>query len=149
MGWFCWRLDWLWYLVVAFQTDWKWGVAFILFPPVAPLIFLVKHFKKAQVPVRVCLAGIVLAGAPAIYSRLVPIDLGEREQTVNGELHLTLTGWDKSDYSVIEHKANATVIQMANEDVTDEAMNHVSAATNLTELDISFFPSGGCRNCHR
>jgi len=132
----------IWYLIVAFRTDWRWGVSFILFPPIAPLIFLGKHYQRANVPVRVCLAGIVLAASPAIYTRLVPIDLGEREKMVDGELHLTLTGWDQKDYSVIEKKANVVVLQMANEDVTDETMKYVSAARQLRELDISFSQVG-------
>lgn len=132
----------IWYLIVAFRTNWKWGVAFILFPPIAPLIFLGKHYQLANAPVRVCLAGVLLAASPAIYTRLVPIDLGEREKIVDGELHLTLTGWDKQDYSVIEQKANVVVLQMANEDVTDETLKYVSAADQLRELDISFSQVG-------
>lgn len=132
----------IWYLIVAFRTNWKWGVAFILFPPIAPLVFLAKHYQRANAPVRVCLAGVVLAASPAIYTRLVPIDLGEREKIVDGELHLTLTGWDQKDYSVIEKKANAIVLQMANEDVTDETMQYVTAAEQLRELDISFSQVG-------
>jgi len=132
----------LWYLIVAFQTSWKWGVMFILFPPITPVVFLFKHFSKAKPPVGVCLAGALLVSSPMIYTRLVPVDLGEHEQIVEGELHLTLTGWDREDYSVIERKANATVLQMANKDVTDETMEYVSALTHLKELDISFSQVG-------
>ena len=54
----------------------------------------------------------------------VSIDLGPREKIVDRELHVTLTGWNRNtaDYVVLRSKPDIVVLQMANPDVTDLAM---------------------------
>jgi hypothetical protein len=65
------------------------------------------------------------------------IDLGPRERVVDGEMHITLTGWDQKDYSVLRAKNDATLLQMANSDVTDETLKLLKGMTKLRELDLS------------
>jgi hypothetical protein len=84
------------------------------------------------------LGGAVITTAllyPQIQERFFPA--GERERMVEGELHLTLTGWDKTDYSLLDERPDAVVVQMANPDVTDETLRHLSAMMILKELDLS------------
>ena len=67
------------------------------------------------------------------------INLGPREKTVNGELHITLTGWDKQtkDYALLARKPETVVLQMANADVTDDTLRHLSGLKRLQELDLN------------
>lgn len=95
-------------------------------------------FKAAKTPLVITAVGLLVAFSPAIFTRLIPIDLGPYEQTVDGERHLTLTGWDRKDYSVIAARPDTVVLQMANEDVTDETMRHLEGLSKLRELDLSF-----------
>ena len=55
------------------------------------------RWKHSVFPVLLVLLGVGAAAFPAVYSRLVPIDLGPFETRQNGELQLTLTGWDRKD----------------------------------------------------
>ena len=77
-----------------------------------------------------------MAGPP-LYVRLIPIDLGPRERLVGGEVHLTLTGWDRGDYSVLTRKPDAVILQMANPDVTDATLSYVKGMSRLRELDLN------------
>ena len=56
---------------------------------------------------------------------------------VEGELHLTLTGWDRRDYSLIARKPEVVVLQMANPDVDDATLRHLTGLTRLRELDLN------------
>ena len=50
-----------------------------------------------------CLSWLCLiAAVPAIYILCVRLDLGPREKLVDGQRHLTLTGWDRKDYSILK-----------------------------------------------
>jgi hypothetical protein len=65
------------------------------------------------------------------------LDLGERDKIVDGERHLTLTGWNKSDYSVLSLRPDTVVLQMANPDVTDATLDYLQSMTRLRELDLN------------
>jgi hypothetical protein len=56
---------------------------------------------------------------------------------VGNERHITLTGWDRSDYSILRNANDAAVVQMANMDVTDEALYHLVGMKKLKELDLN------------
>jgi len=56
---------------------------------------------------------------------------------VDGERHLTLTGWDRKDYAVLRTMGDAVVLQMANPDVTDPVLEHLEGMDRLRELDLS------------
>lgn len=81
--------------------------------------------------------GIVCLTLPAAITRLAPIDLGPHDVKVEGERHLTLTGWDQKDYSVLSRIPDAVVLQMANDDVTDSTLKYVAEMKSLRELDVA------------
>ncbi len=131
-------IGWFWLLVTAFKVRFLWGASVLLLPPVA-LLFLLRHGRRSLQPLGVLLlAGVVIAIPYGInaYQRYFP-DLGPREKIVEGELHLTLTGWDRKDYSVLQAKRNAVVLQMANADVDDHTLAYLQDLHQLRELDIS------------
>lgn len=65
------------------------------------------------------------------------LDLGPLETMVEGERHITLTGWDRKDYSILRRKTDVVVLQMANADVTDETLTLLNGLNRLKELDLS------------
>jgi hypothetical protein len=128
----------LWLLLRAFRQHWSWGLACFLFPPVM-LLFMDRHWKKAQTPVWLFFCGFILAAVPlglSIYEQHFP-DLNPREKAVDGEVHLTLTGSDQKDYSILQAKQNVVVLQMANPDVTDQTLEYLKGMDQLKELDLN------------
>jgi len=81
--------------------------------------------------------GIICLTLPAAITRFAPIDLGPHDVQVDGERHLTLTGWDQKDYAVLARIPDAVVLQMANEDVTDATLKYVAEMKSLRELDVA------------
>ena len=67
----------------------------------------------------------------------MPIDLGPREKIVDGQRHITLTGWDRKDYGFLGSKRDVVVLQMANPDVTDQTLEHLKGMNRLKELDLN------------
>jgi len=65
------------------------------------------------------------------------VGLGPHDKIVSGERHLTLTGWDRKDYSAIASSNDAIVLQMANPDVSDETLQYLTGMTQLRELDLN------------
>jgi hypothetical protein len=128
----------VWLLSRTFQASEPWGTAIFFVPPLA-LVYLLLSFRRTWGPACVLLLG---AGVVAIpygikYYQQQFLDLGERETTVAGELHVTLTGWNKDDYSILESRPQIVVLQMANHDVTDETLKYLPALTQLRELDLN------------
>lgn len=126
----------IWTVVVAFGISTVWGIV-ALFPPTT-IIFLLVHLRKHRGPVSLYLLAAVVAVIPLVLSRVEKsIDLGPYEKTVDGEIHLTLTGWDKEDYSVLKGRADVVVLQMANKDVTNETLTYLEGMEKLRELDLN------------
>lgn len=113
--------------------------------------FAIRH--RARCPISLFVLGFILAGgayAANLYGQAF-LDLGPRERIVDGERHLTLTGWDPSlswwdrwrsgkdrlDYSLIRDRPNLVVLQMANEDVNDGALANLLGQDHLRELDLN------------
>ena len=128
----------LWLLGRAFQASDLVGSILFFLPPLTPLYGLAA-LRRCWAPLLVFLLGVGLVVAPfGIRAYLFNyIDLGERVKQVNGETHVTLTGWDKKDYSVLEQYKDAAVVQMANADVTDDAVKHLKGMTKLRVLDLN------------
>lgn len=95
--------------------------------------------RKLRRPLYLLLLSIVTASAPIVINSIVSrfISLGPLNTIVAGERHLTLTGWDRHDYSLIASHNDTIVLQMANTDVTDETLQHIQGMTRLRELDLS------------
>lgn len=81
--------------------------------------------------------GIIGLTLPAAVTRLAPIDLGKHEARVDGERHVTLTGWDQTDYSILARMPDIVVLQMANPDVTDQTLGYLTEMKLLRELDVA------------
>jgi hypothetical protein len=104
--------------------------------------FLVRAFRrqpgrKKLRPLALVAAGFLVLSFPPTYNLLVPIDLGPRETFVNGQRHITLTGWDREDYSFLGSKKDVVVLQMANPDVTDHTLERLKGMQRLQELDLN------------
>jgi hypothetical protein len=80
---------------------------------------------------------ILVAFTPTLFTLFVPLDLGERDKLVNGQRHLTLTGWDRKDYSILAQKRDVVVLQMANPDVTDQTLELLKDMKVLQKLDLN------------
>ena len=95
--------------------------------------------KSLYAPLRLILISILLTALPiAVNSLMIRfVGLGPLDKTVSGERHLTLTGWDRNDYSIIASSSDAIVLQMANPDVTDETLQFLTGMTQLRELDLN------------
>jgi hypothetical protein len=131
---------WVWLAIVAFKVDKPWGLGVLLLPLLPHvLVFVLTHFRKSRAPLVVLLISGLLLGAPyaANYFNEKFGNLGPREKIVNGELHITLTGWGGTDYSFLEKKRDTVVLQMANPNVTDETLNYLRGMDRLRELDLN------------
>jgi hypothetical protein len=127
---------WVWLIVRAFQTRRTWGFASLAIPPVG-LVFAGRHPRKGILPLGVLALSLLIAAIPALYIHFVKLDLKARDKLVNGQRHLTLTGWDRKDYSLLRLNPDVVVLQMANPDVTDETLEAVREMKGLQELDLN------------
>jgi hypothetical protein len=124
-------------IIAAFRTHALWGFA-TLFVIGAPFFVLFKY-AQARRPVWIMASGVAIAAAPygVNFVQQHFIDLGPRDKIVDGERHLTLTGWDKKDYSVLRARPDTVVLQMANADVTDATLDYLKPMSQLRELDLN------------
>lgn len=127
-------------LVAAFRERLAWGLAVLFLPVAGASAFIVVHFRKSTRPLAVMLVGgLVIGGTYGVNYYLTRfVDLGPREKRVDGELHITLTGWDGTDYAILQARPDTVVLQMANEDVTDQTLEHLRGLGKLRELDLNF-----------
>jgi hypothetical protein len=105
------------------------------------LIVSIRRWPRSRWPLRLFLAGIALTAAPFAYTHLIePIIFHYFRPpyiaTVDGEIHVTLTGIPNYDYAKLSRFQDAAVLQMANPDVTDETLKRLGAFTQLKELDL-------------
>ena len=113
------------------------GLAVIAVGCLGLLIRAFRHWRKGLLPLGLIGLGLVITGFPPAYQLLVPIDLGPREKIVDGERHITLTGWDRKDYGFLGSKRDVVVLQMANPDVTDQTLERLQGMSALKELDLN------------
>jgi hypothetical protein len=128
-------LAWIWLIARAFLQRRAWGWSSLLLPP-AGLVFAARHRRRGAAPILLFVLAIVLAAVPAIYILCVQLDLGPRDKLVDGKRHVTLTGWDRGDYSILSLIKDASVLQMANPDVTDAVVAKLKDMRQLRELDL-------------
>lgn len=126
-----------WLLAAGFKQHFLWGLG-MLFPPLA-LVFIVRHFQRARRPVLVLvLASVVLATPYALsYYQRHFVKLGPHEQRVDGELRITLTGVKDFDYSSLQERHEAAVLQMANAEVDDRTLEYLRGMAQLRSLDLN------------
>lgn len=95
------------------------------------------RFRQVLLPAGLLLVGTLFLIGPAIVSHSMAVDLGPRETMVEGERHITLTGWDGSSYEFLAGKADTIVLQIGNADVTDATLELLSGMSQLRELDLN------------
>ncbi len=128
-------LVWIW--ILAWRVSWKWGLGLTLFAP-AGLVFIFRQFPRVKRPVYLLLLSALLIGIPfGVNAVAQRIDLGPRERMVDGERHITLTGWDQHDYSILKLRPDVVVLHMANADVTDATLENLRGLARLKELDLN------------
>jgi hypothetical protein len=131
-------IAWIWLLVLAFRTRLWWGLVSVFLPPML-IVFALAFWKKTRWPSILLVTGLLVGAVPfavnAVQERVV--GLGKYESQVNGEWHVTVTGWDQKDYSVLKTRHDAVVVQMANPDVTDQTLEILRDFQNLRELDLN------------
>ncbi len=126
-------------VIMAFYTSWKWGLLAFLFFPLAPFVYIIRS-RWALLPLAIVLLGVATVIAPLVIKE--KIDLGPHIKMVQGpdgneELRITLTGWDRDDYQALEEYPETAVLQMANEDVTDDTLKHLKGMAKLRVLGLS------------
>jgi hypothetical protein len=124
-------------LAAAFRYHLAWGLGTLLVVP-APF-FVLRHFRKALGAVLVMLLGAAVAVAPLVINRLHLFGAEEKpiEKVVEGEPTLTVTGLKDFDYATLKDKPYLEVLQMANEDVTDQTLEYLKGLKKLYKLDLS------------
>ncbi len=130
-------IAWIWLIIRAGQVHTGWGLATLLLAPIGVPAFVLACWRRARAPFFLGLLGLLLAGAAfglTHYSQRV--DLGPYETVENGQRHLTLTGWDRDDYSLLANQKDLVVLQMANPDVTDATLQLLKGMDRLEELDL-------------
>jgi len=95
------------------------------------------HWLPVRYTGSAVLLGLILILVSAANSRQEVVDLGPRLALVGGEKHITLTDWNGSGYAMLRAHPETTVLQLANTDVTDETLDHISVMANLRELDLN------------
>jgi hypothetical protein len=129
-------LAWLWATVLAFRLSRAWG--FVALFPATTMIFLLVKIRRARGPISLfLLAGVIALGTITYAEIQKRQSLGPYEAEVNGESHLTLTDWDRGDYSLLRQRPRVVVLQMANADVTNETLQYLDGMNELRELDLS------------
>src|SRR5262249_39017674 len=129
-------VGWIWMVVRAFRYEFGWGLAIVLLPPLA-VLFGLWHWRKGFLPLAMIALGLLIAGSPVLYTKLGPMDLGPWQTMDHGERHITLTGWDRKDYAILDSARDVSVLQMANGDVTDQTLEHLRGMDSLKELDLN------------
>ena len=118
----------------------KWlGVLAFFTAPFGPLIFGLFRFRLNKTALVLVLVGLVVGAIPFAADRGYELifGLGERERLIDGELHLTLTGWDREDYAgVLSRKQDTVVLEMGNADVTDDTLTLLADFSKLKELTL-------------
>jgi hypothetical protein len=128
----------VWLLHRAFEANQLWGTLLFFLPVLAPFYILVS-LRRTWGPLLLLLLGAAVVASPhgiRYYQRSF-VDLGERLKVVAGEQHVTLNGWDRTDYALLEQLPDTVVLQMANPDVTDETLKHLRGMSRLRELDLN------------
>jgi hypothetical protein len=113
------------------------GLAVVAVGCLGLVIRAFRHWRKGLAPLMLIGIGLIVTGFPPAYRLLVPIDLGPRERIVNGQRHLTLTGWDRDDYTFLGSKHDVAVLQMANPNVTDRTLELLKGMEILKDLDLN------------
>jgi hypothetical protein len=128
----------VWLLWRTFRASEAWGTVLFFLPVFVPVYVLIS-LRRSLAPALLMLlgAGVVASPHGIRYYQQRFLDLGERQALVDGEVHVTLTGWNRHDYSILEKIPDTVVLQMANADVKDETLAYLKDMSKLRELDLN------------
>jgi len=131
----------MWLIVNGWKTRRWLGVLLALTAYLGtPLIFGLIRFRQNKRPLIAVIAGVLLGTVPIATGHAYEFvfGIGERERVIDGQRHLTLTGWDRNDYEgFLSRKKDTVVLEMGNPDVTDETLHLLSQLTQLKELTLN------------
>jgi hypothetical protein len=129
---------WFGLLITGFRQRWFWGLANCL-PILGWGLFATFHLRRARWPLGMVLVGALLCGLAFAADRALEPVPNDPVVTIGSDRrpHLTLTGWTRHDYEIIRKYPQATVVQMANPDVTDATLEHLRGLADLRELDLN------------
>lgn len=124
-------------MALALEACFYTGVVMVLIGIVSACICWFRSKQRLPIPFAIFVLGIALVVGPGIVTRNLAVDLGPRDTMVQGERHVTLTGWDEESYAFLKDESDIVVLQMANSDVTDETLRLLRGHRDLRELDIN------------
>lgn len=125
-----------WLTLRAIRASKWWRIGYL--PPIS-LLYLVRGPGGVAAPLVVMLAGAAAVAAPFVVTRYVQPLLPRHpwERTVDGELHVTLTGLSDFPYSSLKSRPEISVLQIANPDVDDATLGYLVDLPRLHELDLN------------
>ena len=94
--------------------------------------------RRLLQPATLLAAGLVIGAVPFASQRayFAIYGLAERERIIDGERALTLTGWDRRDYSILATRPDVVILEMSNPDVSDETLELLRELPRLKELSL-------------
>lgn len=130
-------VGWIWLVIGAFREGFGWGLT-ALFPPTW-LVYIPFKWQRAHKPLLLLSLAVLVGLLPYLMAEYHKryASFGPREKIVDGELHITLTGWDGKDYNLLADRPDVVVLQMANKDVDDETLKIIANLKELKELDLT------------
>lgn len=126
----------VWIYIAAWRVSWKWGLGLTLFAPAA-VVFVPRNYARVKIPVALLVVATLLIGIPFAVNGMAGVSLKPRDKIVEQQRHITLTGSNQPDYAELKFQSDVVVLQMANADVTDEALQNLAGMTKLEELDLN------------
>jgi len=98
-----------------------------------------REARALLVPLALLGGGLVLGATPFAYQRVYRaiVGFGERERVIDGERAITLTDWDREDYSLLAERTDTVILELGNPDVSDETLELLLAMPQLRELTLN------------
>jgi hypothetical protein len=98
-----------------------------------------REARALLVPLALLGGGLVLGATPFAYQRVYRaiVGFGERERVIDGERAITMTDWDRDDYSLLAERPDTVVLELGNADVTDETLKLLLGMPRLRELTLN------------
>jgi len=128
-------LAYLWLTARAVGVSKWWRIGYL--PPLS-LLYLLSGSRRVLAPLLLMLFGAGLVATPFLMTHYVqPLWRNPWEKTVDGELHVTLTGLTDFDYKSLQHRPPIAVLQMANPDVNDATLDFLADQSQIYELDLN------------
>jgi len=98
-----------------------------------------REARALLMPLALLGGGLVLGATPFVYQRAYQaiVGFGERERVIDGERAITLTDWDRDDYSLLAERPDTVILEMGNPDVSDETLELLLEMPRLRELTLN------------